>query len=251
MVIYESARIANTLVTATVQKIITEVLQQTAAHNGSSADSAGPNVNFAKETRDLLIECCVEFITMLSSEANEIAEREAKKTIACEHITKALDDLGFGEYVPELLTVADSFKSSQAVRASVHFSCGYGASALLTGTGSLEKRSRIRSSRAGCLPRSLSRHRRPCSVLQRKSSTRLNLEMADTTMRHVRCFEQDRRDGVRLGSNEIPRGSRMVEYESLDPQSVEFQYCQYCSRSLRQHRGSESESCSCVKVDRA
>jgi down-regulator of transcription 1 len=72
-------------------------------------------MTFAKDTRDVLIECCVEFITMLSSEANEIAEKEAKKTIACEHITKALEDLGFADYVPELLRVAEQFKSSMQV----------------------------------------------------------------------------------------------------------------------------------------
>ena len=50
---------------------------------------------------------------MLSSEANEIAEKEAKKTIACEHITKALKELGFPDYVDELERVAESFKTSQ------------------------------------------------------------------------------------------------------------------------------------------
>ncbi|KAI7368500.1 hypothetical protein KC336_g21110 [Hortaea werneckii] len=53
---------------------------------------------------------------MLSSEANEIAEKDAKKTIACEHITKALEDLGFGEYIPSLHDVAESFKTSQVTR---------------------------------------------------------------------------------------------------------------------------------------
>jgi hypothetical protein len=72
-------------------------------------------MTFAKETRDLLIECCVEFITMISAEANEIAEKEAKKTIASEHVTKALEELGFAEYVPELLRVVDQFKSQAAV----------------------------------------------------------------------------------------------------------------------------------------
>ncbi|KAF4547103.1 Negative cofactor 2 complex subunit beta-like protein [Elsinoe fawcettii] len=89
---------------ATVQKIINEVL---ASEGGMS---------FAKESRDLLIECCVEFITMISSEANEIAEKDAKKTIACEHITKALEDLGFAEYVPDLLEVAQQFKTQQVTR---------------------------------------------------------------------------------------------------------------------------------------
>jgi hypothetical protein len=73
-------------------------------------------MTFAKEARDVLIDCCVEFITMLSSEANEIAEKDAKKTIACEHINKALEDLGFGDYVPELMSVADTFKTTQVVR---------------------------------------------------------------------------------------------------------------------------------------
>lgn len=88
---------------ATVQKIISEIL----------ANDSG--VAFAKDTRDLLIECCVEFITLISSEANEIAEREAKKTIACEHVQKALEDLGFGSYVQEILDVASDYKKQQVV----------------------------------------------------------------------------------------------------------------------------------------
>lgn len=69
------------------------------------------DVSCAKETRDLVIECCVgevihrprtenlhshsvpccsEFIHLISSEANEICEKESKKTIAPEHIISAL-----------------------------------------------------------------------------------------------------------------------------------------------------------------
>lgn len=99
---------------ATVQKIINEVLVSRAGGDGQQA------MSFAKETRDLLIECCVEFITMISTEANEIAEKDAKKTIACEHITKSLEELGFGEYVPEMLSVADQFKTSQVVSWIAH-----------------------------------------------------------------------------------------------------------------------------------
>ncbi|KAF4982621.1 hypothetical protein F66182_17101, partial [Fusarium sp. NRRL 66182] len=71
---------------ATVQKIITEILPPSTGQT------------FAKDARDLLMECCVEFITLISSEANDISEKEAKKTIACEHVEKALRDLGFGDY---------------------------------------------------------------------------------------------------------------------------------------------------------
>ena len=72
-------------------------------------------VGFAKEARDLLIECCVEFITLISSEANEISEKEAKKTIACDHITKALEQLGFSDYVPAVMEAAAEHKEVQKV----------------------------------------------------------------------------------------------------------------------------------------
>ena len=92
--------------TATVQKIITEIL--------ATPDSES-SITFARDARDLLIDCCVEFITLISSEANEIAEREAKKTIATEHIDKALKELGFPEYVREVLASAGEMKESLKV----------------------------------------------------------------------------------------------------------------------------------------
>jgi histone H3/H4 len=88
---------------ATVQKIVTEILPP----------SSG--LAFGKDARDLLIECCVEFITLISSEANEISEKESKKTIACEHITKALEQLGFGEYVQDIMEVASEHKEQLKV----------------------------------------------------------------------------------------------------------------------------------------
>ncbi|MCJ1392021.1 hypothetical protein MMC18_004888 [Xylographa bjoerkii] len=87
-----------TLPKATIQKIITEIL----------GDKSG--LTFGKDARDLLIDCSVEFITLISSEANEIAEKESKKTIAAEHIDKALRELGFPEYVSEVLAVAGEHK---------------------------------------------------------------------------------------------------------------------------------------------
>ncbi|KEZ39394.1 hypothetical protein SAPIO_CDS10100 [Scedosporium apiospermum] len=89
---------------ATVQKIVTEILPP----------SSG--CSFSKEARDLLIECCVEFITLISSEANEISEKEAKKTIACDHITKALEQLGFSDYVPAVVEAAAEHKEVQKGR---------------------------------------------------------------------------------------------------------------------------------------
>jgi len=72
-------------------------------------------MGLTKDARDLLIECCVEFITLISSEANEISEKESKKTIACEHITKALEQLGFGDYVRDIMEVASEHKEQLKV----------------------------------------------------------------------------------------------------------------------------------------
>ncbi|KAL5508320.1 NCB2 [Sanghuangporus vaninii] len=81
---------------ATVAKMISELL---------------PNdVSCAKETRDLIIECCVEFIHLISSEANEICEQESKKTIAPDHIIRALKLLGFEEFTAEVEDVLKDHK---------------------------------------------------------------------------------------------------------------------------------------------
>ena len=64
----------------------------------------------------------MEFITLISSEANEISEKESKKTIACEHITKALEQLGFGEYVGDIMEVASEHKEQLKVRTFIFFS---------------------------------------------------------------------------------------------------------------------------------
>ena len=53
---------------ATIQKLIQEYLPK--------------DLSCAKETRDLLTDCCVEFVHLVSSEANEACEKDSKKTIA-------------------------------------------------------------------------------------------------------------------------------------------------------------------------
>ncbi|KAF7776379.1 transcriptional regulator family: Histone-like TF [Agaricus bisporus var. burnettii] len=87
---------------ATVSKMIAELL---------------PNdIVCAKETRDLVIECCVEFIHLISSEANEICEQESKKTIAPEHIISALKRLGFDSFTSEVEDVLKDHKQQQKDR---------------------------------------------------------------------------------------------------------------------------------------
>ncbi|CAO3565751.1 negative cofactor 2 transcription regulator complex subunit ncb2 [Mortierella alpina] len=87
---------------ATVQKLINEMMPD--------------DIACAKDTRDLLIECCVEFIHLLASEANEICEKETKKTIAAEHVISALKSLGFDGYLPEVEVVLQDHKTQQRVK---------------------------------------------------------------------------------------------------------------------------------------
>ncbi|XP_034890102.1 protein Dr1 homolog isoform X2 [Populus alba] len=81
---------------ATMTKIIKEMLP--------------PDVRVARDAQDLLIECCVEFINLVSSESNEVCSREDKRTIAPEHVLKALQVLGFGEYIEDVYTAYEQHK---------------------------------------------------------------------------------------------------------------------------------------------
>lgn len=88
--------------TATVQKIISELIS--------------PDLTFSRDTRDALIECSIEFIMILSTESNDIAEQESKKTIASEHVLKALERLGFYDYLDPIKAVISEYKETQRGR---------------------------------------------------------------------------------------------------------------------------------------
>jgi histone H3/H4 len=50
-----------------------------------------PDVRIANESRDLLNQCCVEFIKHLSVEAQRISAHDRRKTIYHEHVQKGLN----------------------------------------------------------------------------------------------------------------------------------------------------------------
>ncbi|KAL5723509.1 Down-regulator of transcription 1 [Ranunculus cassubicifolius] len=81
---------------ATMIKIIKEMLPQ--------------DVRVARDAQDLLVECCVEFINLISSESNEVCGRAEKRTIAPEHVLRALEVLGFGEYIEDVYTAYEQHK---------------------------------------------------------------------------------------------------------------------------------------------
>lgn len=75
----------NTLPKATVDKMVSSLLPK--------------NTIVPKESKEIFQHGCIEFLNMLTLEANKVCESEKKKTISYEHIYKALANLGFGEYV--------------------------------------------------------------------------------------------------------------------------------------------------------
>jgi hypothetical protein len=116
------------------------------------------------------MECCVEFITLISSEANDISEKEAKKTIACEHVERALRDLGFADYIPDVLAVAEEHREQLKV-------CGLPLHLFYVAVfflhfcrDSRARKSRAKWSRAGYPRNSCYNSSRSCSGLRLKNT---------------------------------------------------------------------------------
>ena len=61
-------------------------------------------------TVDLLIDCCTEFVQLVTSEANDICTKESKATMNPEQIIQALQQLEFPEFEEELLQLLEQFK---------------------------------------------------------------------------------------------------------------------------------------------
>ncbi|ORY89297.1 histone-fold-containing protein [Leucosporidium creatinivorum] len=81
---------------ATVAKIVSELLP--------------PEFSCAKDAKDLMTECCKEFVLTIASEANEICDKDSKKTMVPEHILAALKSLGFEDYVEEVESILSEHK---------------------------------------------------------------------------------------------------------------------------------------------
>lgn len=75
-----------------------------------------PHIRVANESRELILNCCTEFIHLISSEANEICNQKGKKTISAEHILDSLDKLGFNDFKRDALNVLNDCKQAAAKR---------------------------------------------------------------------------------------------------------------------------------------
>eukprot|EP01080_Neovahlkampfia_damariscottae_P007727 gene7727-12197_t len=84
---------------STIQKIIKEHLKA--------------DIRCSNETRELISECCVEFVQMLATEANDICNKQNKKTISGAHIIDSLRKLGYESYIEKAEEVLEEHKVEQ------------------------------------------------------------------------------------------------------------------------------------------
>ena len=72
-----------------------------------------PDIRVANESRELMLQCCSEFIRLITNEANAICEEQQKKTMSADHVLDALDKLGLGSYRREAESVATDNKGKR------------------------------------------------------------------------------------------------------------------------------------------
>lgn len=53
----------------------------------------------------------IEFINLVSSQANEVCNKKQRNKINSEHLFEALQELGFSEYIEDMKTVGDEVSS--------------------------------------------------------------------------------------------------------------------------------------------
>ncbi|GAX73035.1 hypothetical protein CEUSTIGMA_g487.t1 [Chlamydomonas eustigma] len=90
---------------ATLQKLVKDFMPE--------------DMRVAGDTVEMLVNCCTEFVQLLSSEANEVATREKKNTIQPEHVMTALKELGFTSFEAEVALAWEQHKE-EAKTASSH-----------------------------------------------------------------------------------------------------------------------------------
>ncbi|XP_071948363.1 protein Dr1-like [Antedon mediterranea] len=74
-----------------------------------------PHTRVANDARELILNCCTEFIHLIASEANEVCNKQTKKTISPDHVLSALERLGYAAYLDDCRSVLQECKT-EAVR---------------------------------------------------------------------------------------------------------------------------------------
>jgi histone H3/H4 len=81
---------------ATIAKMIKDILP--------------PEIRCANDTREIISDCCIEFIQLVANEANDLCAKENKKTVTPQNILDSLKKLGFERYLTEIEELNDELK---------------------------------------------------------------------------------------------------------------------------------------------
>jgi histone H3/H4 len=77
------------------------------------AESLPAEATCSKEARDIMVDCAVQFIHLLASEANQASEDSTRQSINADHLMKAIRSLGFEKFVEPLQQAHEDQKREQ------------------------------------------------------------------------------------------------------------------------------------------
>ncbi|KAK6124562.1 hypothetical protein DH2020_041695 [Rehmannia glutinosa] len=78
------------------------------------------HAKIADDAKETIQECVSEFITFITSEANDRCHKEYRKTVTPEDVLSAMGTLGFDNYIEPLTIFLDKYREQDPERGSMH-----------------------------------------------------------------------------------------------------------------------------------
>ncbi|KAA8527068.1 hypothetical protein F0562_008703 [Nyssa sinensis] len=78
-----------------------------------------PHAKISDDAKETIQECVSEYISFITSEANERCHREQRKTITAEDVLWAMGRLGFDNYINPLIVFLNRYREAETVRTTV------------------------------------------------------------------------------------------------------------------------------------
>lgn len=77
------------------------------------------HAKISDDAKETIQECVSEFISFITSEANERCQREQRKTITAEDVLYAMSKLGFDDYIEPLTLYLHRYREMEGERSSI------------------------------------------------------------------------------------------------------------------------------------
>ncbi|XP_031738747.1 nuclear transcription factor Y subunit B-9-like [Cucumis sativus] len=74
------------------------------------------HAKISDDTKETIQECVSEYISFITSEANERCHREQRKTVTAEDVLWAMGKLGFDNYIEPLTVFLNRYRESESIR---------------------------------------------------------------------------------------------------------------------------------------